>query len=63
MTSEDHSFDPGSVVKNTSKLMDKICRTYVFKDHIEADFLFATEQSVVINWMSFRQMYKTLAKI
>lgn len=49
MILEDYSFDFGLVVKNISKLMDKICRIYVFKDYIEIDFLFVIEQFVVIN--------------
>ena len=48
MTSEDHSSDPGSIVKNPSQIMDKICRACAFTNCIEADFLFVTEQTVVI---------------
>ena len=46
-TSEDHSFDPEPIVKNTSQIMDKMCRACAFTNCIEADFLFVTEQTVV----------------
>ena len=46
-TSEDHSFDPGPIVKNPSQIIDIMCRACAFTNCIEADFLFVTEQTVV----------------